>query len=105
MKMKQQQELFATTSVVYAEQVERLTSSWADAQKALADANMANTQALESARDVASPCASCLRDRANVLIQHCKHACLCVECHERGLFVSCPICRGPVDDIIRFYTA
>jgi hypothetical protein len=104
MKSKHQEKLFLRTSAIYAEEVECLTTSLVDAKAALEYANGINAQALEVAQDIASPCRSCLLWTANVMIQPCKHACLCSECHERGLFLSCPICKGPVDDFLRFYT-
>jgi hypothetical protein len=105
MKSKHQEQLFSTTSAIYAEEVECLTTSLVDAKAALEYANGINAQALEVAQDTASPCRSCLLRSSNVMIQPCKHACLCYECHERGLFVSCPICKGPVVDFLRFYTS
>jgi hypothetical protein len=105
MKSKHQEQLFLRTKAIYDEQVECLSTSLVDAKAALECANGINAQALKVAQDTASPCRSCLLWTANVMIQPCNHACLCVDCHERDIFLSCPICKGPVVDFLRFYTS
>merc|ERR1711879_148432 len=55
--------------------------------------------------DEGGACAVCLEQPANAAVVPCGHMCACYACLEMLQISSslCPICRGPVDSVIRIY--
>jgi len=46
------------------------------------------------------PCCVCLHARPSVAILPCRHLCLCKSCHRKLRSATCPLCRGPVNEIV-----
>ena len=52
-----------------------------------------------------SMCILCLDSAADCVLYRCGHRCACLRCahylrHEK---MGCPLCRAPIDDVIRVY--
>lgn len=71
--------------------------------------NTSNTTILSTQPTNAGHCTICLTALADTVLYRCGHLCVCYVC---GLNlqqttsthgVKCPICRAPVDDILRVY--
>jgi len=71
--------------------------------------NSSNVRIASSQPMDAGHCAVCLTALADTVLYRCGHLCVCYMC---GLNlretttangVKCPICRAPVDDILRVY--
>ena len=50
-------------------------------------------------------CLICAEQPADAVLYRCGHRCACLRCahfmrHER---LACPLCRSPIDDVIRVY--
>jgi hypothetical protein len=63
---------------------------------------------LEKRRPAAPPAAACILCEsapANAVLYRCGHRCACLQCahylrHER---LACPLCRAPIDDVVRIF--
>lgn len=57
----------------------------------------------------AGQCTICLTAVADTVLYRCGHLCVCYTCGlhlqqaRRVEIVKCPVCRAPVDDILRVY--
>ena len=56
----------------------------------------------------AGHCTICLNAIADTVLYRCGHLCVCYMCglqlqHSTPENVKCPVCRAPVDDILRVY--
>eukprot|EP01116_Phalansterium_solitarium_P002639 TRINITY_DN1278_c0_g2_i1.p1 TRINITY_DN1278_c0_g2~~TRINITY_DN1278_c0_g2_i1.p1 ORF type:complete len:1702 (+),score=535.05 TRINITY_DN1278_c0_g2_i1:114-5219(+) len=49
-------------------------------------------------------CHLCLQNEKQVAVIPCGHCCMCVECSDRFKPKLCPICRGPVAQLLRIFT-
>ncbi|CAK8676507.1 unnamed protein product [Clavelina lepadiformis] len=53
-------------------------------------------------------CVICCDSEADHVILDCRHCCLCEKCAnklQRNGDPLCPLCRGPIDRIIRIYSS
>jgi chromosome segregation ATPase len=62
---------------------------------AAAAPNTAAQAALEELQ-TQNACVVCMHSTRSVLIQPCRHWCLCADCAKENTFTSCPMCRGAV---------
>jgi myosin heavy subunit len=62
---------------------------------AAAAPNTAAQAALEELQ-MQNACVVCMHSTRSVLIQPCRHWCLCADCAKENTFTSCPMCRGAV---------
>ena len=55
--------------------------------------------------DTNNECTVCFEAAANAVFYKCGHVCCCVGCGQKLKMRGdpCPICRAPIDDVIRFY--
>lgn len=68
-----------------------------------APANAAN----DSGDDDGGDCVVCLDKPKDTVILPCRHMCMCSECAQavRGQRGACPVCRGPIDKLMRRATS
>ena len=71
----------------------------AAAQTAAAAAPNAAAQAALEELQTQNACVVCMHSTRSVLIQPCRHWCLCAGCAQENTFTSCPMCRGNVSHL------
>ena len=49
-------------------------------------------------------CVICMEKPKNSLCLPCKHLCMCEDCCHVSSIDKCPICRNPIDEIIKCFT-
>lgn len=55
--------------------------------------------------DDENDCGICCEKPIDAVVYKCGHSCMCFECAGKlkNTTSSCPICRAPIDDVIRLY--
>jgi hypothetical protein len=94
--------------MMFTMQMDMQRSLRQDVAGALAN-NSITTQSPASQPMYAGHCTVCLTAIADTVLYRCGHLCVCYTCglqlqHSTPVNgVKCPICRAPVDDILRVY--
>ena len=81
------------------------------AQKSLAELNSLEEKVKQSldrivkAKEVASNaledeklCVICRENPKSVLLMNCRHLCVCSDCGNLDVLISCPLCREPISE-------
>jgi chromosome segregation ATPase len=82
-------------AVATANTAAEAAASKATAAAAAAAPSTATQAALEELQ-TQNACVVCMYSTRSVLIQPCRHWCLCADCAKENTFTSCPMCRGAV---------
>ena len=68
---------------------------------------------MRAVREYSPPCCICHTDKSNVVLQPCRHLCMCKNCHNhwkktcmrQNKPLSCPVCRTTSTDWVSVYGA
>ena len=95
--------------MMFSMQMDMQRSLRQEVASALAAEQTASSSRMNSTPAGSGHCTVCLTAVADTVLYRCGHLCVCYTCGlqlqqtRNYTFVKCPVCRAPVEDILRVY--